>query len=163
MIEIWDKALIKYLTAETKNQWFDVLNFELEADREISLSDPHLKEKQTEIKMDYLKYLESCPSLEGFHKYYVYKADNKIVCVGRIQVNQNQYYIEGLQTHRDYYQRGYAKALIQAMMTDLEKDHIRTIHSEVRVWNIPSNALHQKLGFVLYDQAQNNNLYRLTW
>lgn len=163
MFEIWDKNQIRNLTEDAKQQWFDVLNFELEADRQISLSDPQLIEKQAAIQNDYLRYLESCPNLEGFHKYYIYRVDNKIVCVGRIQVNHDQYYLEGLQTHRDYYQRGYAKILIQAMITDLEKDHIRSIHSEVRVWNTPSNALHQKLGFVLYDQVQNNNLYRLTW
>lgn len=163
MIEIWDKQRIRNLTKDEKHQWFDVLNHELEADHEIALDDPQIKEKQADIKMDYLRYLESCPNLDGFHKYYIYRANNKIVCVGRIQVSQHRYYLEGLQTHRDYYQRGYAKALIQAIKTDLEKDHIRSIHSEVRVWNTPSNALHQKLGFVLYDQVQNNNYFELTW
>lgn len=69
--------------------------------------------------------------------------------------------LEGLQTHRDYYNQSYATKLIKFMIRDLSKDGVEVIYSEVRIWNKASNKLHQKLGFTKYAEAGYNNLYKL--
>lgn len=84
MSEVWDKEKIAKLSEIDKDQWFDVLNHGLEEDIDISLDDPQIKQKQQEIKTDYMKYLESCPDSADFYKYYVYKDHDKIISVCRI-------------------------------------------------------------------------------
>lgn len=161
MFEVWSKEKIAKLSIKEKEQWFDVLNDKLEEDRKISLADPELLHKQKEIKNDYMKYLERCPNHRDFYKYYIYKNQNKIISVCRINIYQGKYIIEGLQTHRDYYRMGFATKLIQGMIGDLKKEGIKTLYSEVRIWNNHSNALQIKLGFTRYDQVGNDYLYSI--
>lgn len=91
MIEIWDKNKIAILTDTEKEMWFDVYNYKLEQDRNISLSDPKLKEKQLKIKKDYFTYINSCANSEKFYKYYVLKYSKKIVSQCRINIYENKY------------------------------------------------------------------------
>lgn len=161
MFDVWNKDKIAKLTIKEKEQWFDVLNDKLEEDRGISLNDPELFHKQQGIKNDYMKYLESCPKLKEFYKYYIYKDQNKIISVCRINIYEGKYILEGLQTHRDYYRMGYARKLIQGMIGDLKKEGIKMLYSEARIWNDASNALQIKVGFIKYDEVGNNYLYSL--
>lgn len=161
MFNIWDKNKISNLTLEEKEQWFDVLNYKLEADRDISLDDPDLLHKQQEIKKDYLKYIESCSESEDFYKYYVWTENNKIISVCRINIYNQKYLLEGLQTHKDYYKQGYASKLLDLVLFDLYKNNIETLYSEARVWNDASNSLQTKLGFIKYGQDGNNYLYKI--
>ncbi len=161
MFQVWSKAKIAKLSMKEKEQWFDVLNDKLEEDREISLNDPMLFQKQKEIKDDYMKYLESCPNCKEFYKYYIYEDQDKIISVCRINIYEGKHLLEGLQTHRDYYRMGYASKLIQGMIDDLQKDGIKTLYSEARVWNDSSNNLQTKLGFIRYGEDNNNYLYKL--
>jgi RimJ/RimL family protein N-acetyltransferase len=160
MFDVWSKDKIAKLSIKEKEQWFDVLDDKLEEDRGISLSDPKLFQKQKEIKYDYIKYLESCPNRKEFYKYYIYKEQNKIISVCRINVYEGKYLLEGLQTHRDYYRMGYASRLIQGMIDDLQKEDIKTLYSEARVWNDASNNLRTKLGFIRYGEENYNYLYK---
>jgi|LSQX01.1.fsa_nt_gb RimJ/RimL family protein N-acetyltransferase len=161
MIEIWTKSRIQCLTKLEKEQWFDVLNNKLEEDRGISLLDPNLKEKQAMIKKEYIKYLESCSSLSDFYKYYIFKSSDKIVSVCRINVRNNQYILEGLETHKDYYRMGHASKLLDFVIKDLKNESIDLLYSEARTWNLASNNLQIKLGFVKYAEDDYNNLYVL--
>ncbi|MFA5526858.1 MAG: GNAT family N-acetyltransferase [Acholeplasmataceae bacterium] len=161
MFEVWSKDKITILSIIEKEQWFDVLNDKLEEDRKISLDDPELLHKQKEIKNDYMKYLESCPNHHDFYKYYIYKNQNKIISVCRINIYQGKHILEGLQTHRDYYRMGFATKLIQGMICDLKKEGIKTLYSKARIWNNASNALQIKLGFTRYDQVENDYLYSI--
>lgn len=163
MFEVWDKKKITQLSDLEKQQWFDVLNDQLEEDRGISLDDPQLNIKQLEIRKDYMNYLESCSDDNDFYKYYVYKLQDKIISVCRINIRDKKYVLEGLQTHRDFYRMGYASRLIKDMFVDLRRDGIKTLYSEARIWNNPSNALQTKLGFVKYGQVGNDNLYLITF
>jgi 2-polyprenyl-3-methyl-5-hydroxy-6-metoxy-1,4-benzoquinol methylase len=108
-----------------------------------------------------LKYIESCASADNIHKYYIESQDNIIISVCRINIYNNRYLLEGLQTHRDYYRKGFATKLIDNMIFDLKKDGIITLYSEARTWNDASNQLQQKLGFIKYGQDELNNLYKL--
>ncbi len=161
MIEVWTKSRIQRLTKLEKEQWFDVLNNKLEEDRGISLLDPNLKEKQALIKIEYIKYLESCSNLNDFYKYYILKSSDKIVSVCRINVRNNQYILEGIETHKDYYRMGYASKLLGFVIKDLNKESIDLLYSEARTWNTASSNLHIKLGFVKYGADGYNNLYVL--
>lgn len=160
MFQVWNKDKIAKLSIEEKEQWFDVLNDRLEEDRGISLNDPELTLKQKEIKSDYINYLESCPNHKDFYKYYIYKYLNKIISVCRVNVYEDKYLLEGLQTHRDYFRMGYASKLIHGIIDDLKKDGIKTLYSEARVWNDPSNNLQTKLGFIRYGEENKNYLYK---
>lgn len=161
MIIIWNKEKISKLTSDEKRQWFEVLNYRLEEDRNISPSDPLVGEKQKEIRDDYFRYLDSCATDKNFYKYYVLMLRNKIISVCRINVYENKYLLEGLQTHKDYFRKGYASKLIVALIQDIYKDGIETLFSEARTWNVASNQLQQKIGFIQYGQDELNYLYRL--
>ena len=137
-----------------------MLKYKLEEDRDISLSDPELAQKQAIIKGDYFKYIESCPQDNNFYKYYIYKQNNKIVSLCRINIYGDKYLLEGLQTHKDYYRKGYASKLINSMISELKKDGIGVLYSEARIWNDASNHLQTKLGFIRYGQEKNNFLYK---
>lgn len=161
MFVIWNKKTIERLSDVEKQQWFDVLNYRLEEDRGISLDDPELIIKQKEIKDDYIKYLESCPKQDNFFKYYVLYDNHKMVSVCRINIYNQRYLLEGLQTHRDQFRNGYATQLIDGMIYDLNKEGIDTLYSEARVWNVASNQLQLQLGFTKYGEDKYNNLYQL--
>ncbi len=161
MFEIWDKVKIASLTIEEKEQWFEVLNYKLEEDRGISRLAPDLCKQQQIIKDDYVKYIESCAEADKFYKYYIMKVNKQIVAVCRINIYADKYFLEGLQTHHDYYRQGYATDLLNHMLHTLKVDEIQMIYAEVRKWNDPSNQLHHKFGFELYGEEDNNYLYRL--
>ncbi len=161
MFEIWDKNKIGLLENHDIEQWFDVLNYKLEEDRDISLNDPDYLIKQKQIKIDYVNYLKGCPNDSNFYKYYIYRDHYKIVSLCRINIIDGKYILEGLQTHKDFYKNGYAIKLIDHMLSSLYSDGINVIHSEVRVWNEASNQLHKKLGFIQYKDEGNNHLYKI--
>jgi len=161
MFEIWDKKKLSRLTFDEKDQWFDVLNNKLEEDRNLSLIDPLLKEKQKTIKEEYFKYLENCVHDDYFYKYYITKDNNKIISVCRINIKDSKYILEGLETHRDFYQKGFATKLMIEMIHSLKKEGIDTLYSEARIWNNASNNLQKKLGFEEYGQIYPNILYKL--
>lgn len=161
MLEIWNKDKISRLTLKEKTQWFNCLNYKLEEDRDISLSDPFIKDKQLEIKNDYFKYLESCATADNFHKYYIEKQKGKIISVLRINIYDNKYILEGLQTNKDYLRKGFAGKLIDGMIHDLKKDGINILYSEARIWNDPSVNLQEKMGFQRYGKNQLNYQLKL--
>jgi RimJ/RimL family protein N-acetyltransferase len=161
MFEVWDKNRIQHLTLFEKEQWFEVLNYKLEEDRDISLNDPELSKKQQEIKEDYLNYIESCYLSKNFYKYYVWIEHSKIISVCRINIYDEKYILEGLQTHKDYYRKGYASKLLDLVLFDLYKHNIDTLYSDARVWNDASNRLQTKLGFIKYGQDEYNYLYKI--
>lgn len=161
MFEIWGKEKIANLSEFDKQQWFDVLNHKLEEDRDISLDDPELPKKQQEIKDDYFKYIEKCPYQKDFYKYYIWKENDKIISVCRVNIYDNRYTLEGLQTHKDYYKQGYATKLLDLVLFNLFIEYIDTLYSEARIWNDASNRLQTKLGFIKYDQDEYNYLYKI--
>ncbi len=161
MFEVWDKEKILHLSLLEKEQWFDVYNHKLEEDRGISLSDPNLTDKQQIIKDDYFKYIESFPFLDNVYKYYVLKVDDKIVSLCRVNIDEDRFVLEGLETHRDDYRKGYAFKLIDYMLLQLYKDGLDSLYSEARVWNDASNNLQLKIGFKQYGKEGNNFLYKI--
>lgn len=161
MFEVWDHQKISELTNMEIDQWFDVLNYRLEEDRHLSPQDPSFTEKQTQIRLDYVDYIRSCATSKDIHKYYIFKRDDMIVSVCRVNIRDNHYVLEGLQTHHRYYRQGLAESLLLSMFEDLRRDGIQTLFSEARVWNEASNQLQRKVGFIQYGIEEPNYLYRI--
>ena len=79
----------------------------------------------------------------------------------RINVRNNQYILEGIETHKNYYRMSHASKLLDFVIKDLNNESIDLLYSEARTWNLASNNLQIKLGFVKYAEDDYNNLYVL--
>lgn len=154
--KIWGKEKITHLSDLEKEQWFDVLNEGLEEDRDISLDDPKIRELQKNIKIEYLKYLHECTRTAYYFSYFVlYNEESNIVSVCRVIEKDHQFYLEGLETHRDYYRKGYASTLVNEVILYLKEIDISNIRSIVSTNNLRSIQFHKSLGFAIYDENEN--------
>lgn len=157
MVDIWTKNKIALLSMEDINQWFDVLNQGLVEDRGYQLDDPNIDKIREGIKQDYIDYLLSCTQNNDFHAYYVFRYDKKdIVSVCRVTKEDGKYYLEGLETHRDYYRQGFASKLLYQVMLMLKNEGVKQLHSVVRNHNKKSLNFHIKQGFVIDDKDKKN-------
>lgn len=162
MFEIWNKDIIHQLLQSDLEDWFDVLNNGLVEDRGFSLSDPNIDEIRQEIKQDYLTYITSLVDDKDFYSYYVYRNEiDKIVSVSRIVKHESKYFLEGLETHRDYYQKGYSTKLVESVIQNLSRDNIEIIYSKVRNHNKPSFSFHLKFGFSEVESDTYNTIFSL--
>ena len=162
MFETWNKQKISKLSQIDIEQWFDVLNNGLEEDRNYHLSDPNIEEIKANIKNDYIEYLKSCKNNKSFHAYYILREDyGTIVSVCRIVIIDDLYYLEGLETHRDYYQRGYSTKLLNKVLYALKRDRIECIYSIVRNHNHKSLNFHYKFGFNEIDKNDTDTKFSL--
>lgn len=55
----------------------------------------------------------------------------------------------------------HASKLLDFVIKDLNNESIDLLYSEARTWNLASNNLQIKLGFVKYAEDDYNNLYVL--
>lgn len=147
MFETWNKFKINNLSQKDIEQWFDVLNHGLEEDRGYDLLDPNIESIRAGIKKDYINYLKNCGNNQNFYAYYILRDDGTIVSVCRIVIIDGKYYLEGLETHRDYYRKGFASKLLNKVFFMLKRDNIETIYSIVRNHNYKSLKFHYKNGF----------------
>ncbi len=153
---IWGKEKISQLSDLEKEQWFDVLNNGLEEDRDISLDNPKISKLQENIETDYLKYLHECTRTAYYFSYFVlYNEEGVMVSVCRVFEKDHQFYLEGLETHRDYYRKGYASALVNEVILYLKEIDISTLRSSVSTSNLRSIQFHKSLGFAIYDENEN--------
>jgi 2-polyprenyl-3-methyl-5-hydroxy-6-metoxy-1,4-benzoquinol methylase len=152
MFETWNKTKINNLSQIDIEQWFDVLNHGLEEDRGYDLSDPNIESIRVGIKKDYIDYLRSCGNNQNIYAYYILRDDGTIVSVCRIVIVDGNYYLEGLETHRNYYQKGFASKLLTKVLYELKRDKIDTIYSIVRNHNHKSLNFHYKNGFSVEDK-----------
>ncbi len=148
MFETWNKPKINNLSQIDIEQWFDVLNHGLEEDRGYNISNPNIEDIRARIKKDYIDYLKSCTTNQNFYAYYILRDDDgTIISVCRIVIVDGLYYLEGLETHRDYYHKGFACKLLNKVLYELKRDNIETIYSIVRNHNDKSLNFHYKNGF----------------
>jgi GNAT superfamily N-acetyltransferase len=153
---VWGKEEITQLSDLEKEHWFDVLNNGLEKDRNISLDNPKILEFQENIKKEYLKYLHECTRTAYYFSYFVlYNEEDIMVSVCRVMEMDHQFYLEGLETHRDYYRKGYASALVNEVILYLKEIDISTLRSSVSTSNLGSIQFHKFLGFAIYDENEN--------
>lgn len=148
MLEVWKAKQIHSLSKDDVEQWFDVLNYGLVEDRGFSMTDSNIDEIQDSIKKDYIHYLMACSDNENFQGYYILRGEHgMIVSVCRVVEENGIYYLEGLETHRDYYHKGYASTLLKHLLYKLKKDGISKLFSLVRNHNEKSLNFHKKNGF----------------
>lgn len=159
---VWTKEKLSSLSAVEKEQWFDVLNYGLEEDNEVSFDDPDISAKQDAIKADYLYYLNNCARTNDYICYFVLYDNNIIVSVARIVSKGIPLYLEGLETHRDFRRKGYATILIQKVFSYCFDNDIEVIKSVVALDNHSSNVFHLKMGFELYNNNESRNYYKYT-
>jgi 2-polyprenyl-3-methyl-5-hydroxy-6-metoxy-1,4-benzoquinol methylase len=152
MFETWNKTKINNLSQIDIEQWFDVLNHGLEEDRGYDLSDPNIESISAGIKKDFIDYLRSCGNNQNFYAYYILRDDGTIVSVCRIVIIDGKYYLEGLETHRNFYHKGFASKLLNKVLYELKRDKIKTIYSNVRNHNHKSLNFHYKNGFNVKDK-----------
>ncbi len=161
MFETWNKSKINNLFQKDIEQWFDVLNHGLEKDRGFDLSDPNIESIRAVIKKDYIDYLKSCGNNQNTYAYFILRDDGTIVSVCRIVIVDGKYYLEGLETHRNYYQKGYASKLLNKVLYELKRDNIKTIYSIVRNHNNKSLNFHYKNGFEVKDKDDEDTIFVL--
>jgi 2-polyprenyl-3-methyl-5-hydroxy-6-metoxy-1,4-benzoquinol methylase len=89
--------------------------------------------------------------------YYILRDEhNAIVAVCRIVFNEGEYYLEGMETHRDYYRKGYATKLLLEVLYELKRNNILKIYSIVRNHNVKSLNFHKKHGFIMVMKDNTN-------
>lgn len=152
---VWGKEKLSLLSNGEKEQWFDVLNNGLENDHEISFNDPNINELQDNIRKDYLTYLHECIRTPYYFSYFVlYNEENMIVSICRVIEKDHQYYLEGLETHRNHYRKGYASTLVNEVILYLKEMGVSTLRSSVSINNVKSLQFHKTLGFYIYDESE---------
>ena len=162
MLEIWKGKQILQLKDNDIEQWFDVLNYGLVEDRGFSLNDVNIEEIMSNIRKDYIKYLMSCSMDKNLQAYYILRDEhNTIVAVCRIVSDEGEYYLEGLETHRDYYRKGYATKLLFQVLQELKRNNILKIYSIVRNHNTKSFNFHRKNGFTIVMEDKTNTKFSL--
>ncbi|PKK95524.1 MAG: hypothetical protein CVV60_00845 [Tenericutes bacterium HGW-Tenericutes-5] len=162
LLEIWKGKQILQLKDNCIEQWFDVLNHGLVEDRGFSLNDSNIEEIKSNIKKDYIEYLMSCSMDKNFHGYYVFRDEqNTIVAVCRIVFENGDYYLEGLETHRDHYRKGYATKLLFQVLHELKRNEIMKLYSIVRNHNTKSMNFHKKHGFTIIKEDNTNTKFSL--
>ena len=114
--EYWTKEHIKELTIEEQSAWFDAYNHGLEMDRGYYLDKMSKQTSQVlknNIEKEYLKYLKQLTEDKNFLFYTILLNEEKrIISLCRLMKRENTIYISGLETHRDYRQRGFAKQVL---------------------------------------------------
>lgn len=152
---VWDKEKLNSLSIAEKELWFDVLNNGLEEDRGYSLKDPNIEEIKKEIKSDYFSYLHEITRTSNFVSYFILYEDEIIVCVCRVVEIDKMFYLEGLETHRNYLRKRYATILINHVIDYLKELDVIKLRSNVSMYNEKSILFHKSIGFKLYDQVDN--------
>ena len=160
MIEfvVWDKEKLKSLTNYEKQAWFDVYNNGLVEDRGFSLEDPTIDQIKKEIKQDYFNFLHEYTRSADFRAYFLLVEDGKIVSLCRV-LPKTILYLEGVETHRDVQNRGYATMLLKEVINYLKEADYMCVRSNVAKNNNASIKIHQKLGFFKYDETKTHARY----
>jgi len=156
----WNKTDIENITPELFDNWYDVYNYGLIEDRGYtpnSLSKEAQVKISEAIKQDYYNYLDNLD--DNFKFYKIIVENGKFVAMGRIVTKKNKYYIEGLETHRDFRQRGYGKVVLKSLITSLFDLGINKVYSTIRKTNIPSIKTHESVGFIRDEESEINYTY----
>ena len=162
MLEIWKGKQIFQLKDKDIEQWFDVLNNGLVEDRGFNINDSNIEEIKSNIRKDYIEYLMSCSMDENLQAYYIFRDEhNVIVAVCRIVFDEGEYYLEGLETHRNYYRKGFATQLLFEVLHELKRNNILKIYSIVRNHNTKSLNFHKKHGFTIVMEDNTNTKFSL--
>jgi ribosomal protein S18 acetylase RimI-like enzyme len=156
---IWYKSDILKLSNAIKERWFDVYNYELLNDRgyDVSkMSNIEIHDAKKDIKRSYFDYLESLSENDDFVFYSCIEKESMIVAVSRVVIKDGSYYIEGLETHREFRNQRYGKKCLKELLSNCDLMNIDKIYSKIRVYNIASINTHKSCGFGVHHEEGNN-------
>ena len=107
---------------------------------------PHLPETRQimEAEQDFYQYLHECFFLIKGAVYALWIVDGVYVSALRLEPYQDGLLLEALETAPSHRQKGYAKALIQAVLDHVGKEKV---YSHVHKKNVPSLRAHEACGF----------------
>ena len=151
-VVVWNKEDIKNITLNEKEMWFDTYNNDLFEDRgyDVMLMDIEEIEKlYIQFKNDYFEYLESLENNDEFICYVIMQDEyDKFISQARIMYKENKYYIEGLETHRDFLRKGHATKLLNHLEKEAVKRGITALYGNSYIKNFPSINTLKKAGFI---------------
>jgi len=106
---------------------------------------PNLPENQQILaaEQSFHQYLRECFFKTSGARYALWVVDGRYVSALRLEPYQDGLLLEALETHPQYRQKGYAVALIQAVLAQTEQK----IYSHVGKRNTASLKTHEKCGF----------------
>lgn len=106
---------------------------------------PHLsqREKRIRAEQDFYTYLTECFFKTPGAAYYIWSARGSYVSALRLEPYRDALLLEALETHPDHRDKGYAKALIQAVLEGVEEK----VYSHISRRNAASIAVHTACGF----------------
>lgn len=95
-------------------------------------------------EQEYYTYLADCFFQEKDAAYYIWSVDGQYVSALRLEPYQDGMLLEALETHPEHRGRGYATALVQAV---LQQTMYPKIYVHISRKNAPSIAVHTSCGF----------------
>lgn len=105
------------------------------------------------VEHDYLEYIRN-EFLDGRNRCMVFEHSGLWVSALRLYwIKDRLYYIEALETHPEYRQKGYASQLLSDVLNTLKKQGSFTVCDCVDKQNTASVAAHLKCGFVISSTA----------
>lgn len=151
MIIIWDKENIDKVKDNHREMWFDVYNNGIFEDRGYDITKMDVEdidELFKEFKLDYFNYLDSLKTDESFLYYIILQDDyGKFISQARVIYRENKYYIEGLETHRDFMKKGFGSYLILQLEKEAKKRELSSLYANCYVENIPSIRTLKRCGY----------------
>ena len=112
---------------------------------------PHLSKNRQilEAEQDFYNYLRTFfQQKDSFYSLWI--VNNEIVSALRVEDYEDGWLISALETKPEKRERGYATALLLETVSYLLRHDKTPIYSHVSNANLPSIAVHEKVGFVKY-------------
>ena len=112
---------------------------------------PEIADKEqavAKVEGDFMKYIETDFLSSSGNEYWVLEENAVWVSALRLyRINNDLYYIEALETHPDFRQKGYASKLLNSVINELKKQGSFRLCDCVSKKNTASIRTHEKCGF----------------
>lgn len=159
---IWYGESIGSISQKEIDMWFDIYNNELFEDRGYDITFMPLNEVEElfkRLKSEYVDYLMSLQEDPAFLFYVILENDFEMyVSHARVITRDGLYYIEGLETHRDMYNKGYATAVINKICEIALEDNIKEVYANIYYLNEPTIKTFKKCGFKVISDPENKRI-----
>ena len=110
-----------------------------------------------EYEKGYMDFVQSFLDSEE-NRYYIWEINGQWVSALRMTKVEDFYYLEALETAKQYRQKGYGTKFLQELIELLKKRGKVIIRSNVSKNNMASLALHRKCGFAIEEENGINYL-----
>jgi len=161
-VRIWYGESIGSISQKEIDMWFDIYNNDLFEDRGYDITFMPLDEVEElykRLKNEYVDYLMSLQEDPAFLFYAVLENEyDMYVSHARVITRDGLYYIEGLETHRDMYYKGYATTVINKVCEIALKDNIKEVYANIYYLNEPSIKTFAKCGFTVISDPENKRV-----